>query len=704
MSPVGASTSNSQMAIDPQLVDSPIESATRDHENSDDEGEEKASSKKASSPEPTITITPVKVGGHGKSRKGTVQSGGITKKHPSTPSTPLSSATSTPPASSTATASKNKENLAAKKGPSSSAASDQDKDEDDDLPADWRPPPEVFQKMTSKEKRQLRNKISARNFRVRRKEYISTLELDIAERDRLLQAIRSELGSTQSENLALRQEIAALKKVLLEGRQLTPAQMASSPQATVMVKGAGEGMNINLNAVNGVTLEDFLPPPAPLPERSAADEILARAAAAVSSSPSNASSATLVTPNTQKDVSLSSQQAAFWGGVGGYGHGFGLGGGVTPVHTVLMPEMSTAGLRHQQQEDLNVSKWVRDVLAAQAQASMEEEEEQSHHHHRRLQENMNPALNGSMEDVEEQNTESPEFEKWVDDNTFTMKSIDAYRMHLWTKMAASHQPSNTRTTKYTPPSSPPSPPAQSPAQSPTIMHKKYHPDRISSPSPFAPFPSQSSSPPSHYLTSPHLINPKAQLSNRSLASQLKPHYFMSSQKANLATSSTSPPSLSPLSKMLGTGLLGTGVGSGLTKKQSTSMPSTTATAEQQQMMYAATATLASQTLLGKLGGAFWDAFSGGSGSSKPSGSSGVAGRSWDADKVRKVLEGKAVVRVVDVDDVKSPHLIQKDVGVKKEVVASPVLGPSLVRKDNASCDPTEWLEEKMKHLSLAKKN
>jgi bZIP-type transcription factor MBZ1 len=34
-------------------------------------------------------------------------------------------------------------------------------------------PPEVFAKMTSKEKRQLRNKISARNFRVRRKgEYI----------------------------------------------------------------------------------------------------------------------------------------------------------------------------------------------------------------------------------------------------------------------------------------------------------------------------------------------------------------------------------------------------------------------------------------------------------------------------------------------------------------------------------------------------
>ena len=36
-------------------------------------------------------------------------------------------------------------------------------------PDDWRPTPEEYKKMSSKEKRQLRNKISARNFRVRRK-------------------------------------------------------------------------------------------------------------------------------------------------------------------------------------------------------------------------------------------------------------------------------------------------------------------------------------------------------------------------------------------------------------------------------------------------------------------------------------------------------------------------------------------------------
>ena len=41
--------------------------------------------------------------------------------------------------------------------------------DDEDIPASWRPAPEVYAKMSSKEKRQLRNKISARNFRMRRK-------------------------------------------------------------------------------------------------------------------------------------------------------------------------------------------------------------------------------------------------------------------------------------------------------------------------------------------------------------------------------------------------------------------------------------------------------------------------------------------------------------------------------------------------------
>lgn len=43
------------------------------------------------------------------------------------------------------------------------------RDADSNDPDDWRPTAEEYKKLSSKEKRQLRNKISARNFRVRRK-------------------------------------------------------------------------------------------------------------------------------------------------------------------------------------------------------------------------------------------------------------------------------------------------------------------------------------------------------------------------------------------------------------------------------------------------------------------------------------------------------------------------------------------------------
>jgi len=82
--------------------------------------------------EEAITTPPVKIGGRGKSRKGAVQSGGIQKK-------------------------------------ATVSAVVRDKDDPRDDSDDWRPSPEEYKKMSSKEKRQLRNKISARNFRVRRK-------------------------------------------------------------------------------------------------------------------------------------------------------------------------------------------------------------------------------------------------------------------------------------------------------------------------------------------------------------------------------------------------------------------------------------------------------------------------------------------------------------------------------------------------------
>ncbi|KAF8919462.1 hypothetical protein CPB85DRAFT_1549008 [Mucidula mucida] len=504
------------MGIDPQLVGTPSSHASP----AVNEEEEEVVEQQQEKPQEklTLTIAPIKVAGHGKARKGTVQSGGIVKKTaapPPPPPAPVQIMTAPSP------------------------PQEKDVDNDDDLPADWRPPPEVFAKMTSKEKRQLRNKISARNFRVRRKEYISTLELDIAERDRLLQAIRSELGSTQSENQALRQEIAALKKALLEGRPASELTVDDIPV---------------LN----------LPPPGPLPT------------AARPTSPSS-----LLTANTQKDVG-SSSTSGFWGGVRMGG------GGITPVHTVLMPDFA----------------WGKGAL----------------------QENINPALNA------ESRVKTPIFDKlgfdgFSDTNPFTVKNIDSYRYQLWAKMGHQQAP-------Y-----PPSPPASA-SSSP-------HPDPRFSPSPFT-------KPISPYSGSPFGYSP----SLSGLASSLGPKFFQKSSPSSILSGKylPSPPS-SPVFRAHSPPPLQT---------------------EQQQLMVAA---LASQTLLQKLGGAFWDAFSGSSSSS--------SNTTMDVDKVRRVLEGKAVVQIVDVEE-------RKDMGAMKR--KSPVTS-----EPKETCAMTALLEEGMKSLTLTKK-
>ncbi|KAK0461431.1 uncharacterized protein EV420DRAFT_1669727 [Desarmillaria tabescens] len=473
----------------------------------------------------TVTIAPIKVGGHGKARKGTVQSGGIVKKSSSTH----------PPA-------------AVSKGVISTSSKENEMD-DDDFPADWRPPPEVYAKMSSKEKRQLRNKISARNFRVRRKEYISTLELDIAERDRLLQAIRTELGSSQSENHALRQEISALKRALLEGRSTSELTADDIPV---------------LN----------LPPPGPIP-------------ALVSPVTPPTSSPSLITPNTQKDLSPS-QSGNFWGGVSR------MGGGVTPVHTVLIPDTSTSGM-----------------------------------------------LGG--------------FDGFADGHLFTMKSLDSYRMQLWTKMASQQAPYS--------PSSIPSPPSSPPTPNPLF-----------SPSPFT-------NPSLPYLTGSPYSN---STSLHGLASSLGPKFFQASSKANLP-STQDRPSLPMLGNTLSTLLAGKHHSSNPPSSKLPSVAAKEQQREKEQQQQAMIAALASQTLLKRLGSAFWDAFAGGSSPGNASSSIKI-----DTDKVRRVLEGKAVVKVVDVEEQK---VVRKEMGATRrttEVKSEP--------KDVCSL-----LEESMRSLTLGKK-
>jgi bZIP-type transcription factor MBZ1 len=101
------------------------------------------------------------------------------------------------------------------------------------------------------------------------------------------------------------------------------------------------------------------------------------------------------------------------------------------------------------------------------------------------------------------------------------------------------------------------------------------------------------------------------------------------------------------------------------------------------------ASMASQTLLQQLGGAFWQAFM----TQLPSNGASDAGTpTWDADKIRRVLEGKAIVSIVDIE----PEV---------DVRASPVSAPThdaTTLESSKGCGLTAVLEESMCALSLSK--
>ena len=79
-----------------------------------------------------------------------------------------------------------------------------------DAADELRPSMEEYKKLSSKEKRQLRNKISARNFRNRRKEYITLLEEQVADRDSVIDGLREQISTLSLQNKQLRDEVRAL--------------------------------------------------------------------------------------------------------------------------------------------------------------------------------------------------------------------------------------------------------------------------------------------------------------------------------------------------------------------------------------------------------------------------------------------------------------------------------------------------------------
>ncbi|KAG0378346.1 hypothetical protein BGX24_004078 [Mortierella sp. AD032] len=84
-----------------------------------------------------------------------------------------------------------------------------------------------LKKMTSKERRQLRNKISARNFRVRRKEYIYTLEGQVLQHKTEARHLREAVTLMQDENQRLKDELESVRRQL-ETTTLAPTTIINT--------------------------------------------------------------------------------------------------------------------------------------------------------------------------------------------------------------------------------------------------------------------------------------------------------------------------------------------------------------------------------------------------------------------------------------------------------------------------------------------
>ncbi|TKY86871.1 hypothetical protein EX895_004159 [Sporisorium graminicola] len=201
-----------------------------------------------------------------------------------------------------------------------------------------KPDPEEYKKLSSKEKRQLRNKISARNFRTRRKEYIGQLEEQIADRDTIIEGLRQQISQLSVENKSLKDEVKTIKARTISsqdvGKILEALQSMTSTGAGASGFGNASAMSGGLTSGRASPTQENMPltPGAFLnfggadfgPSSSSSRP--ATPTMAVPGSPrSQSPRPSLLRANTKKDVAPSS---SFWGGVGS---GVGAGSSFMPV-------------------------------------------------------------------------------------------------------------------------------------------------------------------------------------------------------------------------------------------------------------------------------------------------------------------------------------------------------------------------------------
>ncbi|GAA5987726.1 hypothetical protein JCM10908_007184 [Rhodotorula pacifica] len=196
-----------------------------------------------------------------------------------------------------------------------------------------KPDPKEYAKLSSKEKRQLRNKISARNFRHRRKEYITTLEEEISTRDTLISELQDEVGVIRAENSGLRTEVATLRE---QWQNLLDklSSMTTPPAAGTVATGLGTNpprVVASSAAAAGTVKQEDSAEAVIMPESTSTRRIGTR------------SSSGIQVPNLSKDVAPLSRRSGANSTWGAFGAGASAGSFMS-VHTTLVPDVNFTNL------------------------------------------------------------------------------------------------------------------------------------------------------------------------------------------------------------------------------------------------------------------------------------------------------------------------------------------------------------------------
>ncbi|KAL0081826.1 hypothetical protein J3Q64DRAFT_1753728 [Phycomyces blakesleeanus] len=135
-----------------------------------------------------------------------------------------------------------------------------DDDDDNDIAMDENDIRARTKHLSPKERRQLRNKISARNFRIRRKEYIGELEEKISQQDCVVRDLREENRRLNEVNMELFQELQQWRQGTMNIPSLaSPPSSSSSDSHSPVQAGTNMADPGNILHIDFDDLYDFGP-------------------------------------------------------------------------------------------------------------------------------------------------------------------------------------------------------------------------------------------------------------------------------------------------------------------------------------------------------------------------------------------------------------------------------------------------------------